>query len=291
MCTQHLCFMCSDLHSRQDFWECFKYKSSVLIVYTEYIRGSFDPPGIVLCGPHRCRAWVFVSVFNSRAATPPFIPGGLGRRNYHLSWRFRPITRCDSSFSGSCFRPLPIGVSRVRHRVATTSNDGPFPAIEGNAMTSDDPPCIPPPPLPSPPVCGDSCSPSVAVVPRLSMIDTGSNYMYPCRHCLRPCLPTPPSSPQGQSPSSPLPPPRNCPTCLRSVLCSACSVPTAVAPASRGVGANGGCGSGDGDGSGVERGRHHGSSECQALVRLSTLQEEQPDLAGSLLGGSTIYLR
>ncbi|CAN0073407.1 unnamed protein product [Scytosiphon promiscuus] len=114
-----------------------------------------------------------------------------------------------------------------------------------------------------------------------------------CRHCLRPCLPVS-SSPTPEPPSSPSPTPRNCPACQRSVLCYACLLPTtaAASSAARRVDVHGGrASSGDVCGGLAERGRRHDSQECQALTRLSALQKDQPDLAGSLLGGSTIYLR
>lgn len=60
-----------------------------------------------------------------------------------------------------------------------------------------------------------------------------------------------------------------CPECLRSVLCRDCALQNGTASTSK----------------------SHDRLECEALVALSALQREQPGLAESLLGGSTIYLR
>ena len=122
-----------------------------------------------------------------------------------------------------------------------------------------------------------------------------------CRQCLQPC------APEATAPSPPPPP---CSVCLRSVVCAECaavgtrtadpgdhpsSAPAAANGVAGGVGrGNVGGGGGDGGGGGGAAAASsvlHGSLECEALSRLSALQRSQPDMVGSLLGGSTVYLR
>lgn len=62
-----------------------------------------------------------------------------------------------------------------------------------------------------------------------------------------------------------------CAICMRSALCSTCSSGIETPPGTSNA--------------------EHSPLECEALVSLSRLQSAQPGLAGSLLGGSTIYLR
>ncbi|CAM9740913.1 unnamed protein product [Ectocarpus sp. 12 AP-2014] len=96
-----------------------------------------------------------------------------------------------------------------------------------------------------------------------------------CRRCLQPPHFSPRLVPEATPQGGTSPPhPRSCAKCLRSVLCSRCITAADTAE----VGGDGG-------------GCSHGSLECDALVRLSALQREQPGLASSLLGGSTVYLR
>lgn len=82
----------------------------------------------------------------------------------------------------------------------------------------------------------------------------------------------------------------SCQICQRSVLCTTCyeaAVPSAgTSAAAHDYGTTAGP-----DPNHRAKALSHDSLECEALANLSNLQREQPNLAGSLLGGNTVFLR
>lgn len=119
-----------------------------------------------------------------------------------------------------------------------------------------------------------------------------------CRQCLQPVTAVPIVAPNEMT-VSPTPGSANrapatvfpCPKCLRSVLCSACRNPITTIAANTNIGTTTPPSASAEMTSIVTSVHHHDQLECESLSNLSNLQRSHPDLAESLLGGNTVYLR
>lgn len=83
-----------------------------------------------------------------------------------------------------------------------------------------------------------------------------------------------------------------CPVCIAAAAAAAaCGDGDGHVGVTGDDGGSGGVRGGRGGSKGAAQPTPHDRLECEALLGLSALQRDQPGLAGSLLGGSTIYLR
>lgn len=84
----------------------------------------------------------------------------------------------------------------------------------------------------------------------------------------------------------------SCTGCRRSVLCSTCYYHHSISTSTSSTSSTNASATSNGNLSSNRGGTiAHGALECEALVNLSRLQQAQPNLADSLLGANTVYLR